>query len=64
MVFFKASWDYRISKWFGIGVTPFTLAFRYDVVLSMKVVVPSLWVARKIFMALANYTEAMMMEVQ
>ncbi|XP_060670927.1 uncharacterized protein LOC132800707 [Ziziphus jujuba] len=54
----------QISKRSSIGTTPFTLTYEHDVVLPMEVTVRSLRIAQQHNLTPAEYSQAMMQEIE
>ena len=59
-----SQWAYRTSKRDSIGVSPYSLTYKKDVVLPMEVVVPSLRESRQNGINPQEYSKAMKMELE
>ncbi|XP_073014563.1 uncharacterized protein [Primulina eburnea] len=57
-------WAYRKSKRTATGVSPFSLTFGHDAVLPLKIIVPSMRVAKQNELSIEHYNEAMIMELE
>ena len=57
-------WAYRTSKREATGTSPFALTFGHDVILPLEVCVPSLRVAKQNDLTPAEFSEAMLMELE
>ena len=64
MILSKTLWAYKTSRRSFIGLSPFSLTYGQDAVLSMEVVVPSLRVSSQNGLTPQEYNEAMMMELE
>ncbi|XP_059629528.1 uncharacterized protein LOC132272387 [Cornus florida] len=61
---FEALWAYRNSKRTGTGITPYMLTYGHYAVLPMKMKVKSARVAFQNNLTLADYTQAMLTELE
>ena len=60
----KTLWAYRTSKREATGTSPFALTFGHDAILPLEVCVPSLRVAKQNDLTPAEFSEAMLMELE